>query len=159
MFLCSFSSGDFSEIDDDFCRSKFAEITNEVLRSRLIERCSRLKTMKVRWTDDQSRLKQADLVSYHSIHMPSHDLPKLERTDERQQYSTVYVLESEVHSSGGHDWHEIDFPMWYNLERSYPEPATYFDLNIYLENLFSPVRVSFEKKTKTAPIVWVISNW
>ena len=139
--------------------AKFQEITHEVLRSRLVERCDRLPTLTVRWTDDQARLKDADLISYHSIHMPSNNLPKLERTDQRQQYSTVYVLESEVHSSGGHDWHEIDFPMWYNLERSYPEPATYFDIKAYLDKLFAPVRVPFSKKTTSAPIVWIISNW
>jgi hypothetical protein len=91
--------------------------------------------------------------------MPSHNLPNLERNDKRQQYSTVYVLESEVHSSGGRDWHEIDFPMWYNLERSYPEPATYFDLKSYLDKLFAPIRVPFSKKATSAPIIWIISNW
>lgn len=91
--------------------------------------------------------------------MPSNNLPKLERTDQRQQYSTVYVLESEVHSTGGYDWHEIDFPMWYNLERSYPEPATYFDVKNYLDKLFAPIRVPFPKKVTSAPIIWIISNW
>lgn len=125
----------------------------------MIDRCNRLTTLTIRWTDDQSRLKDADLISYHSIHMPSSNLPKLERTDQRQQYSTVYVLESEVHSTGGHDWHEIDFPMWYNLARSYPEPATYFDIKVYLDKLFSPVRVPFEKKNEKASVIWIISNW
>jgi len=148
----------FSHITRDQCISKFTSITNDILRLRLIERCSRLPSLIVRWTDDQSRLSEADLISYHSIHMPSHDLPNLERNDQRQQYSTVYVLESEVHSSGGRDWREIDFPMWYNLERSYPEPATYFDINKYLTYLFAPIRIPFEKKTTSAPIAWVISN-
>ncbi|CAF0828950.1 unnamed protein product [Rotaria sp. Silwood1] len=149
---------DFSDITRDQCISKFKSLTNDALRLHLIERCIRLSTLTVRWTDDQSRLNEADLISYHSIHMPSHNLPKLERSDQRQQYSTVYVLESEVHSSGGHDWHEIDFPMWYNLERSYPEPATYFDIKTYLDKLFAPVRVPFSKKTTSAPIIWIISN-
>ena len=91
--------------------------------------------------------------------MPSSNLPRLERTDQRQQYSTVYVLESEVHSTGGHDWHEIDFPMWYNLARSYPEPATYFDIKVYLDKLFAPVRVPFSKKNEKASVIWIISNW
>ncbi|CAF2134053.1 unnamed protein product [Rotaria magnacalcarata] len=149
---------DFSHINRDQCVAKFNTLTNDALRFILIERCMRLLTLAVRWTDDQSRLKEADLISYHSIHMPSNNLPKLERSDQRQQYSTVYVLESEVHSSGGHDWHEIDFPMWYNLERSYPEPATYFDLKSYLDKLFAPIRVAFSKKIKSASIVWIISN-
>jgi hypothetical protein len=71
--------------------------------------------------------------------MPSHNLPNLERNDKRQQYSTVYVLESEVHS--------------------YPEPATYFDLKSYLDKLFAPIRVPFSKKATSAPIIWIISNW
>ncbi|CAF1083940.1 unnamed protein product [Adineta ricciae] len=149
---------DFSDITRDQCTSKFETVTNEALRSHLIERCARLPKLIVRWTDDQSRLKEADLISYHSIHMPSNSLPKLERSDKRQQYSTVYVLESEVHSSGGRDWHEIDFPMWYNLARSYPEPATYFDVKLYLDKLFAPVRVPFAAKSTSAPIVWIISN-
>ncbi|CAF1140005.1 unnamed protein product [Adineta steineri] len=149
---------DFSHITREQCVAKFESVTNDGLRTHLIERCVRLLTLTVRWTDDQSRLKEADLISYHSIHMPSYNLPKLERNDKRQQYSTVYVLESEVHSSGGRDWHEIDFPMWYNLERSYPEPATYFDIKSYLDKLFAPVRVPFSKKTTSAPIIWIISN-
>jgi hypothetical protein len=151
--------GNFSHITREQCVLKFDSLTNNDLRTRLIERCLRLLTLTIRWTDDQSRLKDADLISYHSIHMPSNNLPKLERNDKRQQYSTVYVLESEVHSSGGYDWHEIDFPMWYNLERSYPEPATYFDVKTYLDKLFAPVRVPFSQKTTTAPIIWIISNW
>ena len=152
-------SGDFSHITSEQCQSKFQSLTNEALRLRLIERCLRLSTLTIRWTDDQSQLKDADLISYHSIHMPSNNLPRLERSNDRQQYSTVYVLESEVHSSNGHDWHEIDFPMWYNLARSYPEPATYFDIKIYLDKLFAPVHKSFSQKTQSAPIVWIISNW
>ncbi|CAF2605706.1 unnamed protein product [Rotaria sp. Silwood2] len=149
---------DFSDITREQCVSKFKQLTNDVLRLHLIERCIRLLTLTIHWTDNQAHLKEADLISYHSIHMPSNNLPKLERSDKRQQYSTVYVLESEVHSSGGHDWHEIDFPMWYNLERSYPEPATYFEIKIYLDKLFAPVRVPFSKKTTSAPIIWIISN-
>lgn len=149
---------DFSHITKEKCYERFQSLTNEILRKTLIERCLRLLTLTVRWTDDQPRLNDADLVSYHSIHMPSNNLPKLERTDQRQQYSTVYVLESEVHSTGGYDWHEIDFPMWYNLERSYPSPATYFDVKTYLNKLFAPVRVPFEKKTQSASVIWIISN-
>jgi hypothetical protein len=91
--------------------------------------------------------------------MPSNNLPKLIRNDHQQQFSTTYILESEIYSSNGQYWHKIDFPMWYNLERSYPEPATYFDLRIYLNQLFAPLHVPFSNKIKTAPIVWIISNW
>jgi hypothetical protein len=91
--------------------------------------------------------------------MPSNNLPKLIRNHQQQQFSTVYILESEIHSSNGQYWHKIDFPMWYNLGRSYPEPATYFDLKIYLNQLFAPIRVPFSEKKSTAPIIWMTSNW
>ncbi|CAF4357023.1 unnamed protein product, partial [Adineta steineri] len=129
---------DFSHITPDYCQLKFISILNNTLRLFLIERCSRLSRLNVRWTSDRSYLKQAHLLAYHSIHMPWQNLPKLIRNDQQQQFSTTYVLESEVHSSNGEHWHKIDFPMWYNLQRSYPEPATYFDLQIYLPQLFAP---------------------
>jgi hypothetical protein len=91
--------------------------------------------------------------------MPVNNLPKLIRNNEKQQFSTVYVLESEINSLNGRYWHEIDFPMWYNLERSYPEPITYFDLSTYLNQLFSPIIIPFSKKKTTASIVWISSNW
>ena len=81
-FLFLFFVGDFSHITQEKCNKKFESLTNEILRKHLIDRCLRLLTLTVRWTDDQSRLQDADLVSYHSIHMPSNILPKLERTDE-----------------------------------------------------------------------------
>ncbi|CAF3750420.1 unnamed protein product [Rotaria sp. Silwood1] len=149
---------DFSHINLDYCQSKFHSIINNTLRLHLIERCTHLSRLTVRWTYDQSYLKQADLIAYHSIHMPTNSLPVLVRNDQQQQFSMVYILESEVHSSNGQYWHKIDFPMWYNLERSYPAPATYFDLQIYLDQLFAPVNIPFSKKTTTAPIVWIITN-
>jgi hypothetical protein len=91
--------------------------------------------------------------------MPVNDLQKLIRNDEKQQFSTVYILESEINSFYGQYWHQIDFPVWYNLERSYPAPATYFDLKIYLNQLFAPIRVPFSEKRTVAPIVAIISNW
>ena len=48
--------------------------------------------------------------------------------------------------------------MWYNLDKSFPEPATYFDINGFLPDLISPPLVEFEQKTTSAPIVWVLSN-
>jgi hypothetical protein len=92
--------------------------------------------------------------------MTSNNLPKLVRNDQLQQYTTVYTLESEVNSiNRGTDWNKIDFPMWYNLERSYPFPATYFDIKNYLNHLFAPIRVPFLEKVTTASIIWIISNW
>ncbi|CAF0720814.1 unnamed protein product [Adineta ricciae] len=149
---------DFSHITPEYCQSRFDSIASESRRSYFIQRCSHLPTLAIRWTADQSYLKQADLLSYHSIHMPWKRLPKLIRNDRKQQFSTVYVLESEVHSSNGQHWHHIDFPMWYNLQHSYPAPATYFDLKIYLNQLFAPVQVPFLNKTTSASIVWIISN-
>ncbi|CAF1138142.1 unnamed protein product [Rotaria sordida] len=148
----------FSHINLDYCQSKFHSIVNNTLRLHLIERCTRLSQLIIRWTYDQSYLKQADLIAYHSIHMPRNDLPILIRNNQQQQFSMVYILESEVHSLNGEYWHKIDFPMWYNLERSYPEPATYFNLHTYLNQLFAPIKIPFSKKITTAPIVWIITN-
>lgn len=136
----------FSHITLDYCQEKFPQF---------IERCSRLPTLILRWTTDRSRSRQATIFAYHSLHIPSRRLPRLKYG----QFSMVYILESEVHSTNGNRWHEIDFAMWYNLERSYPEPATYFDLQIYLEHLFKPVQIPFEHKQTTASIVWISSNW
>ncbi|CAF2062113.1 unnamed protein product [Rotaria magnacalcarata] len=149
---------DFSHVDLKFCQSKFDSIINSTLRSNLIERCNRLAKLTVHWTTEQSLLKQADLIAYHSIHIRVNDLPELIRNDEQQQFSTVYILESEVHSLNSNYWDRFDFPVWYNLERSYPEPATYFDVKLYLDQLFAPTRVPFSRKTTTAPIAWLISN-
>ncbi|CAF3209647.1 unnamed protein product, partial [Rotaria sp. Silwood2] len=154
-----FFPGNFSHINRDYCKSTFNSIKNKTLRLHLIERCTLLSRLIVRWTYDQSYLQQADLIAYHSMHMPLYDLPVLVRNDHQQQFSMVYVLESEVHSKNGEHWHKIDFPMWYNLERSYPEPATYFNLETYLDQLFAPVKIPFSSKITSAPIVWVISNW
>ena len=56
-------------------------------------------------------------------------------------------------------WKLFDFTMWYNLERSYPVPMTYFDVQIYLKSLFSPVIRSFAEKSRRAPVVLIISDW
>lgn len=86
-------------------------------------------------------------------------LAEVIRNEQKQQFSMVYVLESEANSINGQSWKHIDFPMWYNLERSYPAPATYFDVKMYLEELFAPVRFSFDQKNKSVSVVWMISNW
>ena len=49
--------------------------------------------------------------------------------------------------------------MWYNLAHSYPEPATYFDNHLYLNQLFAPVRVPFSRKNQEVSTVWIISKW
>ena len=48
--------------------------------------------------------------------------------------------------------------MWYNLDKSFPAPATYFDMNGHLPDLIQPPKVRFEEKEQSAPIVWVLSN-
>ena len=58
----------------------------------------------------------------------------------------------------GETWMQADFRMWYNLEKSFPEPATYFENKMHLISLLSPPKVSFDKKEKSAPIAWIVSN-
>ena len=143
-----FVVGDFSHINPAYCQSKFSE-------SSKVEQCTRLAGLIVQWTADQSRLQQANLVAHHSIHIHSQNLPRLTA----KQFSMVYILESEVHSRNGEYWDQFDFPMWYNLERSYPEPITYFDVKLYLKDLFAPIQVPFANKSQSAPVVWISSNW
>lgn len=124
-----------------------------------MRRCVNVPILNIRWTTEQSLLQHADLISYHSLHMPWGRLPKLIRDDKKQQYSSVYVLESEVNSYRGERWHEMDFPLWYNLEKSFPEPITYFDPIRYIKELFTPIIVPFSNKTDSAPIAWISTNW
>jgi hypothetical protein len=74
------------------------------------------------------------------------------------QYKMVFTMESEPHSHGGDSWDRADFRMWYNLDSSFPEPATYFEVHKHLVDLLSPPKFEFEQKTNDAPIVWVVSN-
>lgn len=77
-----------------------------------------------------------------------------------RHYYMVYAMESEPHS-GGHDtWHSADFFMWYNLDMSFPEPATYFDVHTFLPDLLAPPVLEFEKKSEgdLANLAWVLSN-
>lgn len=67
-------------------------------------------------------------------------------------------MESEVHSSTGVGWAKYNFKMSYNLDDSYPEPATYFDVNTHIIDLLRPPIVPFEEKEKDADVVWIISN-
>lgn len=118
--------------------------------SKGITKCS--DGIEVEITDDASRLDDADF-SYHHMQVP----PKRSSTKKRHYYM-VFTLESEPHSYGGESWDTADFRMWYNLDGSFPEPATYFEVKTHLVDLLSPSPVSFENKTKDAPIVWIVSN-
>jgi hypothetical protein len=76
----------------------------------------------------------------------------------KRHYYMVFAMESEAHSGGGLTWTHADFRMWYNLDLSFPEPATYFDLRSHLPDLLAKPVVEFEAKTSSADIVWVLSN-
>ena len=73
-------------------------------------------------------------------------------------YTMVFTMESEVHSFGGDTWSNADFRMWYNLDASFPEPATYFDTRVHLNDLMSAPLVDFDNKEHDASIVWIVSN-
>lgn len=77
---------------------------------------------------------------------------------DKQQYAMAFVIESEVHSSSGDSWAKFHFKMTYNLDDSYPEPATYFDMNPFIVDLLKRPMVSYENKEKEADVVWIISN-
>ena len=147
-------SCNFSHITPQYCQLKFQLIEDSIHRTELIQQCQRLSTINIRWSRDHARLQQAHIVAYHSMHMPSRSLPLLKSN----QFSMVYVLESEVYSFNGQFWHQIDFPMWYHLNYSYPEPITYFDLQFYLQYLFAPIEVPFSSKNNNS-LVWISSNW
>jgi hypothetical protein len=87
-------------------------------------------------------------------------LPNRTEFDHKQhdEYYMIYSIESEVNSIGGNTWYKADFRMWYNLDLSFPEPVTYFDIRSHLIDLLSPPLVEFNQKTFDAPVVWVISN-
>lgn len=63
-----------------------------------------------------------------------------------------------MHSFGGNTWSQADFRMWYDLDRSFPEPATYFDVHVHLVDLLSRPTVELADKDKDASVVWVVSN-
>jgi hypothetical protein len=90
-------------------------------------------------------------------------LPALSHTDKYKEnghrhYHMVFAMESEPHSGGGESWKHADFRMWYALDKSFPEPATYFDIKLYLPDLLAPPRVDFDKKEKNSLLVWILSN-
>ena len=105
-----------------------------------------------------SGFERADF-SYFLDTVPDRSHGKSLVGDKKRHYYMVYAMESEPHSGGGSTWTNADFYMWYNLELSYPEPATYFDVRSHLPDLLAPPRVDFDQKSvSTAPLVWVLSN-
>ncbi len=121
-------------------------------------RC-RSSNTTLRWTRQQNRIEEVDFIV-------SHDAPggegfpfdRIHLNSEQQQYTMAFIMESEVHSSTGVGWSKYDFKMSYNLDDSYPEPATYFDTNTHIMDLLRPPRVPFEEKERQADVVWIISN-
>jgi hypothetical protein len=111
------------------------------------------------YTRQHSRTNEIDFIISHDAHSAG-DIPfnQLRLNNDKQQYTMAFVIESEVHSSTGNAWANFNFKMTYNLDDSYPEPATYFDMNLYLIDLLTPPAVPFEQKEKQADIVWIISN-
>lgn len=97
--------------------------------------------------------------SYFLDSVPSRSNIKAISRDKKRHYFMVFAMESEPHSGGGSTWTNADFYMWYNLELSYPEPATYFDVKTHLPDLLAKPRIEFDQKqTDLAPLVWVLSN-
>ena len=111
------------------------------------------------WTRQHNRIDEIDFVISHDGQGGT-GIPfdSLQINNDKQQYSMAFVMESEVHSSTGDAWARYNFKMTYNLDDSYPEPATYFDMNIHLIDLLKPPLISFENKDKQADVVWIISN-
>jgi hypothetical protein len=109
-----------------------------------------------RWTRQQNRMEEVDFLISHDA--PGFPSKRLQLNYEKQQYAMAYVIESEVHSSTGDAWAKYNFKMTYNLDDSYPEPATYFDTNIHIIDLLKPPSIPFEEKDKLVDVVWIISN-
>lgn len=119
-----------------------------------ITKCLNDKNVEVEIMNSASPNK-ADIL-YFNMNVPDRLSGLLNKN--KRQFSMVYGLESEVHSYGGSTWNQADFRMYYNLDKSFPEPATYFDVKLHLADLLSPPKVDFIDKTKDGPIVWVVSN-
>ncbi|CAF2980115.1 unnamed protein product [Rotaria sp. Silwood2] len=111
------------------------------------------------WTRQKDRINEVDFVICHGAPngLDSYVL-RLQLNNEQQQYTMGYIIESEAHSSTGDNWAKYNFKMTYNLDDSYPEPATYFDANLHIIDLLKPPSIPFEEKEKQADIVWIISN-
>jgi hypothetical protein len=113
--------------------------------------------LEVEITSSKNRMDEFDISFFH-MNAPTAHIART-NTSKTKNYIMVYTMESEVHSFGGDTWSNADFRMWYNLELSFPEPATYFDLKMHLVDLLSQPKIEFNKKYQSeAPIVWVVSN-
>lgn len=111
------------------------------------------------WTRQSERIDEIDFVIAHDAGGAGNfHFDRLQINAERQQYSMAFVMESEVHSSTGNHWARYNFMMTYNLDDSYPEPATYFDMHTHLIDLLRQPLIPFEEKETQADIVWIISN-
>ncbi|CAF3736690.1 unnamed protein product [Rotaria socialis] len=111
------------------------------------------------WTHQKNRIDDIDFIISHDAGAGlSIPFDRLSLNNDRQQYTMAFIIESEVHSSTGDAWARFNFKMTYNLDDSYPEPATYFDMNPFIIDLLKPPVVPFESKDKQADVVWIISN-
>ena len=115
----------------------------------IITQCS--NDIEIEVTKD---INKADFV-YFLNSVPNNE----NRNDlKRNKFIMVYGMESEPFSQGGQSWSNADFRMWYDLDLSYPEPATYFDMKRFLPDLLSKPMVDFDNKIKSVPMVWILSN-
>ncbi|KAI0986990.1 hypothetical protein GJ496_007851 [Pomphorhynchus laevis] len=101
----------------------------------------------VKWSENRNDLATADLVSFHLHEMSS------QPTLSNNQLTLIYVMESEANSPSSNSWQNMDFAMWYNLDRSFPNPITYFYPQEYLHALLN---TNIDKRNKG--IVWLCSN-
>ena len=104
---------------------------------------------------NSNRKDEVDFVYFLDI---LHSVEALRKASGKLPFTMVYGMESEPHSASGDSWLQADFRMWYNLDLSFPEPATYFDVKSFLPDLLSPPRVEFKDKETSAPLCWVLSN-
>ncbi|RNA02006.1 glycosyltransferase family 10 [Brachionus plicatilis] len=111
--------------------------------------------LEVKITDTIEDINSIDIFYFH---MNAPEKIKYAKGSKKRQSFMVYTMESEVHSFGGESWSNADFRMWYNLDLSFPEPATYFNVKTHLIDLLSSPKVEFEQKETQSPIVWVVSN-
>lgn len=118
-----------------------------------VTKCS--DSIEIEVVGSGNRISEADI---HYFHMGLPHNAASSNTGPNRHYSMVYAMESEPHSYGGETWNNADFRMWYNLDLSFPEPATYFENKMHLADLLSPPKVDFDHKEKSAHIAWVVSN-
>ena len=137
-------------------RKRFYAIDGSGMGSVNKEVISCSRNLEVEIIGMQKDFHKADF-SYFLNTVPSRENINSFNKNNKSHYYMVFAMESEPHSSGGETWINADFKMWYNLDLSFPEPATYFDLKLYLPDLLTKPKVEFEEKEKN-PLVWVLSN-